>query len=104
MSGEGGKPREGRYAPCMPSLGSVVVFAIAVVAGVLILKVGVGLLRSMGTPLPSPPPEGELRKVNLRFRCSLCGMEARMTAAPNEEPEAPRHCMEDMDLVAPTFE
>jgi hypothetical protein len=88
----------------MPSLGSVVVFAIAVAAGLLILKVGIGLLRSMGTPLPPPPPEGELRKVNLRYRCSICGVEARMTAAPNQEPEAPRHCMEDMDLVSPAFE
>jgi hypothetical protein len=85
-------------------LRTFVVLAVAVVAAALIIKVGVGLLRSMGTPLPPPPAEGELRKVNLRFRCSLCGMEARMTAAPNQEPEAPRHCMEDMDLVAPAFE
>ncbi|MSX15398.1 MAG: hypothetical protein F2805_03670 [Actinobacteria bacterium] len=55
----------------------------------------------MTTPLPAPPPEGELRKVNVRYRCSLCGVEIRMTMAPEEDPVAPRHCMEDMDFVAP---
>ena len=64
-------------------------------------RVGVGLLRSMTTPLPEPPPEGELRRVNVRYRCSLCGVEIRMTMAPEEDPVAPRHCMEDMDFVAP---
>lgn len=88
----------------MPSIGTVLALGVAVLAAVVIIKVGVGLLRSMGTPLPAPPPEGELRKVNLRYRCSICGVEARMTAAPNQDPDSPRHCMEDMDLVAPTFE
>ena len=92
------------YARSMPSLGTVFGLVVAIVAASLILKVGVGLLRSMGTPLPSPPPEGELRKVNLRYRCSICGAEARLTAAPNQDPDAPRHCMEDMDLYAPAFE
>jgi len=27
-----------------------------------------------------------------------------MTAAPDEDPEPPRHCLEDMDMVAPTME
>jgi hypothetical protein len=88
----------------MPSLGTLFGFLVAFVAAAIILKVGVGLLRSMGTPLPAPPPEGELRKLNLRYRCSICGAEARLTAAPNQEPEPPRHCMEDMDLYAPPFE
>ena len=44
---------------------------------------------------------GELRKVKIRYRCSICGTEVRMTAANDEVPEAPRHCQEDMDLVAP---
>lgn len=65
-----------------------------------IWRTGMGLLRSMTTALPPPPPEGELRKVNVRFRCSLCGVELKMTMAPEEDPEPPRHCMEDMDLIA----
>jgi hypothetical protein len=79
----------------------VIWFLGAVFIFFFVWRVGVGLLRSMTTPLPAPPPEGELRKVNVRFRCSLCGVEIRMTMAPEEEPEAPRHCMEDMDFVAP---
>jgi hypothetical protein len=92
------------YDAPMPSLGTMFGLFVAIVAAAAMLKVGVGLLRSMGTPLPAPPPEGELRKINLRYRCSICGAEARMTAAPNQEPEPPRHCMEDMDLYKPAFE
>ena len=35
------------------------------------------------------------------YRCAICGAEVRMTIAPDEDPEPPRHCLEDMDLVAP---
>ena len=59
------------------------------------------MLRSLSTPLPPPPPPGELRKVDLRYRCSVCGMEVRLTRANDEDPDPPRHCQEDMDLVAP---
>jgi hypothetical protein len=69
-----------------------------------VLRVGFMLIRTLGTPLPLPPPPGEMRKVNLRFRCSICGTEVKMTAAPDEEPEPPRHCLEDMQLVAPAIE
>ena len=48
-----------------------------------------------------PPPAGELRKVKIIYRCSICGTEVRMTVAPDEDPDPPRHCLEDMDLVAP---
>lgn len=75
-----------------------------VLGGILLFlflwRVGTGLLHSMTTPLPPPPPEGELRRVNVRYRCSLCGVEIKMTMAPEQDPEPPRHCMEDMDLVA----
>jgi hypothetical protein len=74
---------------------------VAVFAGWLILKVGFAVLSSLATPLPPPPPAGELRKVRLVYRCSLCGTEVRMTSANDEVPEPPRHCMEDMELVTP---
>jgi hypothetical protein len=78
-------------------LGILVVLLIAAV----LIKVGLALLRGLGTPLPPPPPPGEMRKVNLRYRCSICGAEVKMTLATEELPDAPRHCQEDMDLVAP---
>jgi chromate transport protein ChrA len=75
--------------------------AVAVLVGWLILKLGVAVMSGLATPLPPPPPPGELRKVRLTFRCSICGTEVRMTSANDEVPEPPRHCQEDMDLVAP---
>jgi hypothetical protein len=42
--------------------------------------------------------------VNLRYRCSICLTEVRMVQATEELPPPPRHCQEDMDLVAPSFE
>ncbi|MDZ7679872.1 MAG: hypothetical protein U5K29_15120 [Acidimicrobiales bacterium] len=74
---------------------------IAVAAAYVILRVGFAMLRGLGAPPPEPPPPGELRKVRLEYRCSICGTEMRMTAAPDEEPPPPRHCLEEMDLVAP---
>jgi hypothetical protein len=74
---------------------------VAVLAGWLILKVGIAVMRGLATPLPEAPPPGELRKVRLTYRCSICGTEVRMTSANDEVPAPPRHCQEDMDLVAP---
>ena len=74
-----------------------------VVSAIVILvfmRIGIGMLRMLATPIPEPPPPGELRKVNLRYRCALCGAEIRMTAAAEQDPEPPRHCMEEMELVA----
>src|SRR5207302_310651 len=56
---------------------------------------------AIARPLPEPPPAGELRKVKLTYRCSICGTEVRMTTANDQMPEPPRHCLEDMDLVTP---
>jgi hypothetical protein len=81
-------------------VGTVVAVVVAVAAGYLILRLGVGILRMMGEPVPEPPPPGELRKVKLTYRCPICGMELRVTSSPNEDPLPPRHCMDEMDLVA----
>ena len=67
----------------------------------VILRLGVAVLRALARPRPAPPPTGELRRVDLRYRCTVCGAEVRMTVAPDEEPEAPRHCLEEMALEAP---
>lgn len=77
---------------------------IGVVVLIVVLRIGFAILRALANPLPPPPPPGEMRRVNLRYRCSICGVELRLTAAPNEDPEPPRHCQEDMELVAPPIE
>lgn len=74
---------------------------IAAAVAWLIWRTGFRILRSMAQPIPEPPPAGELRKVKIMYRCAICGAEVRMTIAPDEDPEPPRHCLEDMDLVAP---
>ncbi len=76
--------------------------ALALVAALVIMRVGVAMLAGFTRPTPEPPPAGELRKVKLVYKCSVCGTEVRMTAAVNEDPEPPRHCMDEMDLLAPT--
>ena len=80
-------------------MGTVVSVVIAVAAGYLIFRIGIALLRGMVRPMPEPPPAGELRKVKLRYKCPQCGMELRVTAAPDEVVLAPRHCMDEMDLI-----
>lgn len=74
---------------------------IAVAVGLLILRVGIAMLRMFAQPVAEPPPPGELRRVKLMYRCELCGTEVRMTAALDQDPEPPRHCLEDMTLVTP---
>ncbi len=81
-------------------MGSVINVAIAVVVAVVLLWLGFVVLRAMAQPVPEPPPPGELRKVKLVYRCEVCGTEVRMTAATDEAPEPPRHCMEEMTLVS----
>lgn len=76
---------------------------IAFVIAFVIYRAGLWLIKSIGSIPPPPPAPGEMRRIKLKYRCSLCGTEIRMTAAPTEDPEPPRHCMEDMEFV-PGFE
>ena len=73
---------------------------VAIAVAMVLLRMGLAVLRTLATPLPGPPPVGELRKVKLQYRCSLCGTEVRMTVATDESPDPPRHCMDDMELMA----
>ncbi|MEC8947648.1 MAG: hypothetical protein VX897_04935, partial [Actinomycetota bacterium] len=57
---------------------------VAVAVAVILLRTGIAILRALATPIPEPPPAGELRKVKLQYRCSLCGTEVRMTVATDE--------------------
>ncbi|MGA1742910.1 MAG: hypothetical protein ACO4AX_01180 [Ilumatobacteraceae bacterium] len=81
--------------------GTIVWVTIGLLLLAFIWKVGLGMFRSMTSSLPPPPPSGEMRRINVRYRCSLCGVELRLTMAPDQHPPPPRHCMEEMELVAP---
>ena len=66
----------------------------------VLLRVGFGVIGAFARPVPEPPPPGELRRVKLTYRCGECGAELRMTLANDEVPAPPRHCTEEMDLIA----
>jgi hypothetical protein len=85
-------------------MGLVLKITLAVLLGLMILRIGLIFLRSFARPVPPPPPPGELRPVRLVYRCPICGTEVRMTKANEAVPDAPRHCQEDMELVAPIDE
>jgi hypothetical protein len=76
---------------------------VGVVVFLVILRLGIFVLRALGTPI-SEPDQGELRRVNLRYLCTICGAEVKMTKAGEDLPPPPRHCMEDMQLIAPAIE
>jgi len=72
---------------------------IAIAVALVLLRIGVAVIRTFAAPIPAPPPEGELRKLKRLYRCSSCGLEIRTVQAGSDDPAAPRHCMDDMDLV-----
>ncbi len=74
---------------------------VAVTAGYFIIRTGFRMLGGFARPVAPPPEPGELRKVKIIYRCSICGTEVRMTMANDQIPDPPRHCLEDMDLTAP---
>ena len=80
---------------------SPVALLVAAAAVYLMFKAGFAIFGGLAMPVPEPPPPGELRKVRIMYRCSICGTEVRMTTANDEMPEPPRHCLEDMELVTP---
>ena len=86
------------------TLGSVIWFAFGVLLMYVLWRVGITMLRAVTMATPEPPPPGEMRKVNMRFRWDVCGVELKLTMAPDEDPPPPKHCLEDMIIVAPTFE
>ena len=83
------------------ALATVLKAVAAALGGLLILWLGIMALRILSQPQPEPPPPGELRKVRFTYRCTLCGAEVRMTIAPMEDPDPPRHCGEEMSILAP---
>ena len=74
--------------------------AICAVGFLVILRVGLFFIRALAAPVPSFE-QGELRRVNLKYQCSICGAEVKMTKAGEDLPPPPRHCLEDMQLVSP---
>lgn len=81
-------------------MGTAFRIVLALAAVWVLWKVGTAMLGSFARPVPPPLPEGEVRRIKLRYRCEMCGLELRIERAATEDPEPPRHCMDEMELVA----
>jgi hypothetical protein len=88
----------------VPAVSTVIWVGFGVLFGVILWKSGMMMLRSMTSMPPAPAPTGELRKVNRRYRCDICGVELRLTMAPDEDPPPPRHCLDEMTEIAPLYD
>lgn len=86
------------------AVGSVLWVAAGVLLMVVLWRGGMTILKALSAPPIAPPEPGELRKVNVRYRCDVCGVELKLTLAPDEDPPPPRHCLEDMTEVAPLYD
>lgn len=86
------------------SIGGVVWTLGGMLIAVVLWKSGMAMLWSLSRPVPEPLPAGEMRKVNVRYRCDVCGVELKLTRAPDEDPPPPKHCLEEMLVVAPLFD
>ena len=80
----------------MGVLGWVLRVVLALTVGITIYVIGASMLRKFTVAPPPEPDPDDIKAVNLRFRCTVCGAEVTMTAAQGEDPEPPRHCREDM--------
>lgn len=87
----------------MDILWTLLKLVVAIAAFVLIMRIGMVMLGGLARK-HSAPETGELRRVNLRYRCSICLAEVKMVQATEELPAPPRHCQEDMDLVASPYD
>jgi hypothetical protein len=84
------------------ALGWAIRVAVALPAALLIYVVISGMLRKFTIPPDPEPDPDDVVAVDARFRCTVCGAEVTMTAAQGgDEPEAPRHCREDMVRLGP---
>ena len=92
------------FLPVLGSLEAMLKVLLAVAVAGVIFRLGLAVLRMLATPPPEPPPAGQLRKVKLSYRCDVCGTEVQMKVSPTEQPEPPRHCLDDMRLVTPVEE
>lgn len=88
----------------MPAFATVIWVGTGVLGGYVLWRSGIAMLRSFTTSVPPPPPAGEMRKLNVKYRCTVCGLEIKLTLAPDDDPPPPRHCLDDMTLVAPVFD
>jgi hypothetical protein len=80
-------------------VGTVLRVVVGLVGALTIYVVGAALLRKFKVAPEADPDPGQLRDVDVEFRCTICGTTVVMTTAAGDDPEPPRHCREDMVRV-----
>ncbi len=88
----------------MFELWTLVRFAVALVAAIVLYLMGAALVRNFSSAEapPDEPDVSTLEDVDYRFRCVVCGAQVVMYASQGGEmPDPPRHCREPMALMAP---
>jgi hypothetical protein len=68
----------------------------AAVIGALVFLGAVFATRMIATGPPPEPDPDAIREVAVNYRCEVCGMRITVTHAQDDDPEAPRHCREEM--------
>jgi len=88
----------------MFALWTIVRFGVAVAAAVILYLIGAAFVRNFSSmePPDDEPDVSNLEDVDYRYRCIVCGAQVVMYASQSGEvPDAPRHCREPMELMAP---
>jgi hypothetical protein len=80
---------------------AVLRLTVAVLIGAVVFGVVVWAVRLVAYPPPATPDPDDLVEVHRDYRCTVCGMRLTVTLAAGEESDAPRHCGESMEQVAP---
>lgn len=71
---------------------------LALVMGLLIWRVSLAVIRMLSSP-PTEVDPGDIVRVDLDYKCSVCGAEVTMRAVNPAEDTPPKHCREEMDPV-----
>lgn len=71
------------------------VLVAAVIGGLVFVGAVVAARMIAEGPPPEPDPDA-VREVDVQYRCEACGMRITVTHAQDDEPDAPRHCREEM--------
>lgn len=70
--------------------------AIAIAIGVAIIAATLWVVKMLLIPQPEEPDPDQVKEIAVDYRCIVCGMRLTITHAQDENPDAPRHCREDM--------
>ncbi len=69
--------------------------AIAIGIGVSIIVATLWVVKMLLIPPIDPDPD-QVKEIAADYRCIVCGLRLTVTHAQDDDPEAPRHCREDM--------